>query len=70
MAQPADQEPEPPDDTEFDRKMRVYVLFLRDEHRLQIDRLQRAGNRTALWTFLGGAVLGVLGNVVVAVLMG
>lgn len=55
-------DPAPPDDSEFDRRLRAHMLFLRNE-------LQRAGNRTAAWTFFGGAVLGVLGNVVVAAFM-
>ncbi|MBL7260025.1 hypothetical protein [Paractinoplanes lichenicola] len=47
-----------------------YVLYLRDEHRKHIEMLQRSGNRTALWTFAGGVLLGLLGNVVVAVVLG
>jgi hypothetical protein len=31
--------------------------------------LRRSGNRVAVWTFVGGVILGTLGNVVVAVLM-
>jgi hypothetical protein len=51
-----------PGDSEFDRRLRAHMLFLRNE-------LQHAGNRTAVWTFVGGAVFGVLGNVVVAAIM-
>ncbi|BCY09780.1 hypothetical protein [Actinoplanes sp. L3-i22] len=51
-----------PDDSELDRKLRAHILVLSNE-------LQRSSNRTAVWTFVGGAVLGVLGNVVVAAFM-
>ncbi|GIF00096.1 hypothetical protein [Paractinoplanes rishiriensis] len=51
-----------PDDSELDRRLRAHMLSLRVE-------LQRASNRTAAWTFVGGVVLGVLGNVVVAAFM-
>jgi hypothetical protein len=50
------------DDSELDRKLRVHLLSLSKE-------LQRSSNRTAAWTFVGGAILGVLGNVVVAAFM-
>lgn len=56
-------------DTESDRQLRSSILSLRDEHRQQIERLQRSGNRITLWTFAGGVVLGTLGNVIVAIFM-
>ncbi|WP_433305827.1 hypothetical protein ACQP2F_19120 [Actinoplanes sp. CA-030573] len=56
------QVPASPDDSELDRRLRAHMLLLRHE-------LQRANNRTAIWTFVGGAILGVLGNVVVAAFM-
>lgn len=40
------------------------------EHHHQIDELRRSGNRMALWTFIGGVVLGIIGNIVVAVWLG
>lgn len=61
--------PEQQPERELDQQLRSYVLYLRDEHRRNIEHLQRSGNRIALWTFAGGVVLGILGNVVVAVLM-
>lgn len=53
---------------ELDQQLRSYLLLLRDEHREQIEHLERSGQRLALWTFAGGVLLGFLGNVVVAVL--
>jgi hypothetical protein len=54
---------------ELDQELRSYILLLRDEHRQQIEHLERTGKRITLWTFAGGVLLGFLGNVVVAVLM-
>ena len=55
--------------SETESRLRHEIEKLAAEHDRQIERLRRSGNRVALWTFAGGVVLGVLGNVVVAVLM-
>ncbi|WP_250030070.1 hypothetical protein [Paractinoplanes maris] len=47
-----------------------HLLSLTGQLREQIERAQRSSNRVAWWTFSGGVVLGALGNVVVAVVMG
>jgi hypothetical protein len=54
---------------DLERLLRPHIQFLSDEHRRNIESLQRSGNRMALWTFAGGVVLGLLGNVVVALLI-
>lgn len=51
-------------------RLRENMARLTAEHNRQLDGLRRAGNRMALWTFVGGVVLGVAGNVVVAVWLG
>lgn len=56
--------------SETEQRIRSEIDTLRAEHERQINVLRRSGTRMALWTFVGGVVLGVIGNVVVALLMG
>jgi hypothetical protein len=55
--------------SETERRLRSEIDNLTAEYNRQIDSLRRSGNRTALWTFIGGVVLGTIGNVVVALLI-
>lgn len=52
---------------EAEDRFRREVAKLTAEHSRQIERLRRSGNLTALWTFVGGTLLGLLGNVVVEI---
>lgn len=55
---------------ETESRLRSEIEKLTAEHNRLIDQLRREGTRTALWTFVGGVVLGLIGNVVVALLLG
>jgi len=55
---------------ETESRLREEVGKLTTEHNKQIDELRRSGNRMALWTFVGGVVLGIIGNIAVAVWLG
>ena len=55
---------------ETEARLQSEIRRLTIEHNRQIDGLRRSGSRTALWTFVGGVVLGTVGNVVVALVMG
>jgi hypothetical protein len=50
---------------ETEKRLREEIDKLTAEHVRQIDSLRKSGNRVARWTFIGGAVLGVAGNIVV-----
>lgn len=56
--------------SETEARLQSEIRKLTVEHNRQIDGLRRSGNRTAFWTFGGGVVLGTVGNVVVALVMG
>ena len=56
--------------SETEARLRKELEKLTAEHNRQIDQLRRSGNRAAVWTFVGGVVLGTVGNVVVALLVG
>jgi vacuolar-type H+-ATPase subunit E/Vma4 len=49
--------------------LRTEIQKLTIEYDRQIEQLRRSGNRTAVWTFVGGVVLGIIGNIVVALWM-
>ncbi len=55
--------------SETEQRIRSEINTLKVEHERQINLLRRSGNRMALWTFVGGVVLGIVGNIVVAVLI-
>ena len=55
---------------ESEARFRDEIAKLVTEHNKQIEQLHRSSSRTALWTFIGGVVLGIVGNVVVALLVG
>jgi hypothetical protein len=48
----------------------VQIAGLTSEHNRQIEGLRKSGNKVAIWTFVGGVILGTVGNIVVAVMMG
>ena len=50
-------------------RLREAVADLTKTHAEQMDRLRKAGNRSSLIFFIGGVLLGVVGNVVVNVVM-
>lgn len=55
--------------SETEQRIRSEINTLKVEHERQINLLRRSGNRMALWTFVGGVVLGMIGNIVVAILI-
>jgi hypothetical protein len=48
----------------------VQIAGLTSEHNRQIEGLRKSGNKVAIWTFVGVVILGTVGNIVVAVMMG
>lgn len=54
---------------ETEERLRREIDNLASEYNAQLDAMRRSGNRVALWTFVGGVVLGTVGNVVVALLI-
>ncbi|MBG0567245.1 hypothetical protein [Actinoplanes aureus] len=55
---------------ESESRLRHEIAKLTTEHNEQLDKLRRSANRSALWTFTGGVLLGLMGNVVVALWLG
>jgi hypothetical protein len=54
---------------ETEERFRAEIAKLAEEHNRQTEELRKSGNRMALWTFVGGVALGVVGNIVVALMM-
>ncbi|WP_433381549.1 hypothetical protein ACQPZX_17305 [Actinoplanes sp. CA-142083] len=48
----------------------AHVLYLRDEHRRQIEQLRHSGNRVAWWSFVASVLFGLLCNIIVALVLG
>jgi hypothetical protein len=54
---------------ETEERFRTEIVKLAEEHNRQTEELRKSGNRMALWTFVGGVALGVIGNIVVALMV-
>jgi gas vesicle protein len=54
---------------ETEERFRTEIAKLTEEHGRQIEKLRKSGNRMAMWTFVGGVALGIIGNIVVALMV-
>lgn len=55
--------------SETEKRFQEEINKITREHNRQIEILRKSGNRMAIWTFVGGVVLGVIGNIMVALLV-